>query len=128
MFFVHFIAVLIAPHHHVLAHIVAGIVPLDSLVRVLLSSSEFEPRLTSDDVRVLLAGFQVYPSLNHNNSTVGLHPPPPIFSRAILCEEVARLTCVQPYVHVHSFSHGGGEKVVDWTSIMSSLLQVKIVV
>ena len=37
----------------------SGIVPLDSLVRVLLSSSEFEPRLSTDDIRVLMAGLQV---------------------------------------------------------------------
>jgi hypothetical protein len=63
-----------------------GIVPLDSLVRVLLSSAEFEPRLTSDDVRVLVAG-------------------------------------LQPHLHTHSFSHGGEERVIDWTEFLSSLLQ-----
>jgi hypothetical protein len=63
-----------------------GIVPLDSLVRVLLSSTEFEPRLTSDDLRVLVAG-------------------------------------LQPHVHTHSFSHGGEEKVIDWTEFLSALLQ-----
>jgi hypothetical protein len=36
-----------------------GIVPLDSLLRLLLSSTEFDPRLTSDDMRVLVAGLQV---------------------------------------------------------------------
>lgn len=39
--------------------ILSGIVPLDSLVRVLLSSSEFEPRLSTDDIRVLMSGLQV---------------------------------------------------------------------
>ena len=63
-----------------------GIVPLDSLLRVLLSSTEFEPRLTSDDIRVLMAG-------------------------------------LQPHMHTHSFSHGGDERVVDWTEFLSALLQ-----
>ncbi len=44
----------------------SGIVPLDSLVRVLLSSSEFEPRLSTDDIRVLMAGLQVVFS-NHDS-------------------------------------------------------------
>jgi hypothetical protein len=90
-----------SPSHHL-----SGIVPLDSLVRVLLSSSEFEPRLTSEDVRIMVAGLQV---------------PTPAPLSAIVAHA---LKCLQPYISLHSFSHGGGESVIDWTAVMQSLLQV----
>ncbi len=47
----------------------SGIVPLDSLVRVLLSSSEFEPRLSTDDIRVLMSGLQV--AFSNRDSILG---------------------------------------------------------
>jgi hypothetical protein len=47
------------------SNVLSGVVPLDSLVRVLLSSNEFQPRLSSEDIRILMVGLQVAAPITH---------------------------------------------------------------